>query len=394
MKRYTALMVIALAPVVTACGDAGGAGRWAGTIDTLENGVVLVSNPAEGIWTDETAWRLVEDLRIGSVEGEGPELFAAVVDVEADDVGRIYVLERNAQEIRVFDQDGQYVRTIGRQGEGPGEFKMVVGMDFSPDGQLWTIDEGLYRWSLFDTSGVFLQSLTQGKPVSTWSWRGEVMQSGELWDFIVVMTDSGYVDALARYDTVGGYLDTLVLPVRGVYESYFRFEDTRGATVTGIPFAPNVVYDAAPTGAVWIGGSSEYRIAQVGLGGDTMRVVERAHSPLPVTRHELDSAVAAVSERSRGQPVDRSRIPATKPAFLRLVADDEGYLWVQVPLPRDSVGTTFDVFDPQGRYLGDVHTPLNFSVFGPVQITGNQLYAVHTDEMEVPFVVRLRVEGR
>ena len=68
----------------TACAEGTSSARWGGTIDTLKNGAVLVSNPADGTWTDQTAWRLVEEVRIGSVEGAGPETFAQIIDLEVD----------------------------------------------------------------------------------------------------------------------------------------------------------------------------------------------------------------------------------------------------------------------------------------------------------------------
>jgi 6-bladed beta-propeller len=37
-------------------------------------------------------------------------------------------LERQEEQIRVFDSTGAYVRTIGREGAGPGEFKQAVGL--------------------------------------------------------------------------------------------------------------------------------------------------------------------------------------------------------------------------------------------------------------------------
>ena len=56
---------------LAACDRAGGSAEWGGTIDTLESGIEVVRNPAKGIWDSSTAWRLVENLRIGSVKGEG-----------------------------------------------------------------------------------------------------------------------------------------------------------------------------------------------------------------------------------------------------------------------------------------------------------------------------------
>lgn len=52
----------------TACGSEHTV-AWRGTVDVLESGVVLVSNPAVGVWDSASSWKLVEDLLVGSVEG-------------------------------------------------------------------------------------------------------------------------------------------------------------------------------------------------------------------------------------------------------------------------------------------------------------------------------------
>lgn len=75
--------------VLSACaGEAAGDG-WGGRIDTLAGGGVHTMSPAQGLWTAEAAWRLEEDLRIGSLEGEGPTLFGAVGDIAVDGEGRV-----------------------------------------------------------------------------------------------------------------------------------------------------------------------------------------------------------------------------------------------------------------------------------------------------------------
>jgi hypothetical protein len=50
----------------------------------------------------------------------------------------------------------------------------------------------------------------------------------------------------------------------------------------------------------------------------------------------------------------------------------------------------WDVFDAQGRFLGVVNTPAGFTprVFG-----GDKIYGVWRDELDVQYVVRLRIVG-
>lgn len=52
------------------------------------------------------------------------------------------------------------------------------------------------------------------------------------------------------------------------------------------------------------------------------------------------------------------------------------------------------MFDPEGRYLGQVRSRAELTAFYPFLVRGDRLYVVETDEMEVPYVVRYRIEGR
>ena len=142
-----------LGTIALACSSDESTSRWTSTVDTLENGTVLISNPSTGLLGAEP-WPLVEESKIGSVEGDGPGTFGAVVAIEVDRLGRIYVLDRQAQEVRVFEADGRYVRTMGRMGEGPGEFRGANGMGWGAPNRLWVVDKRLHRFNVFDTSGV------------------------------------------------------------------------------------------------------------------------------------------------------------------------------------------------------------------------------------------------
>jgi sugar lactone lactonase YvrE len=71
--------------------------------------------------------------------------------------------------------------------------------------------------------------------------------------------------------------------------------------------------------------------------------------------------------------------------------DDRGYLWTSRSRPEGAKGTLFDVFDPDGRYLGEVSAPLSLQT---VLIRGTALYATATDEDDAPVIVRFRIQRR
>lgn len=137
------------------------------SVDTLSGGTVVVNNPIQGLWeTDPDARsRITEDLRIGSATAEGPDAFGDVGHLMIDELGRFWVADRQADEVRVFDADGRFVRTVGGRGEGPGEFLDIGEVFPGPNGEIRIDDETMERFEVFDTSGTRIRGLQQGRQV-------------------------------------------------------------------------------------------------------------------------------------------------------------------------------------------------------------------------------------
>jgi len=104
--------------------------------DTLPNGSVSVSNILPQGWVGESGLSSIEELRIGTVDEEGPAQFVMVeaIDVSAD--GEIFILDSFDRTVRVFHPNGDFAFSFGQRGEGPGEFERPVGMRLTPGGRL------------------------------------------------------------------------------------------------------------------------------------------------------------------------------------------------------------------------------------------------------------------
>ena len=96
----------------------------------------------------------------------------------------------------------------------------------------------------------------------------------------------------------------------------------------------------------------------------------------------------------RGGVVDETRIPATKPAFRDLTVDDRGNLWVRPTAQAGEEDHLFDLFDPEGRYLGQIRSPFPVAPSAPLLVRGDTILAVTEDELGVGYVVRARIERR
>lgn len=386
-----AAICLSLPLALLGCADRGASGEaWTGTVDTLPSGTILVRNGQRGTWGDAAPRALHVDLRLGQASGDGPELFGDVRDIEVDPLGRIYVLDSQAGEIRVFQPDGTYLRTVARAGEGPGELQGPTGMEWGPGNRLWVEDTRNARYSVFDTAGAYVTSFPRKSNWFGYAWSGRFDDDGFLYLEQHQFAPEGRVDRLARLDTTMTVLDTFPLPEFDA-PAYELVQNGRVRMAANIPYSPRLSWTVAPDGTVWFGISDQYRLYQRNLDGDTLRIVEREFDPIPVTAEERDTALELdfyQRMRDQGADVDPDRIPEHHPAWNGFAVGPEGYVWV-VPEVVDSLSTPIDVFDPAGRYLGRLTLDAKIRPMypGPL-VRGDQMYGIARDELGVSYVVR------
>ncbi len=368
------------------------------SVDTLDGGRIRIMN-ARNV---PTAWRLVEELAIGTVEGDDPYLFAHIPDLSVDDRGNIYVLDSGNKRVGVFDRDGQFLRHLATAGEGPGEKQYWRPNDpqqhvvwHRPD-LLWVGDDT--HQLLLDTLGRELDRrvksrvirLDRGPPEP----RGSVMAVDSTGAAYLRLSlsyvpdlpiDAGYVLAARATLSDAGVIvpgaDTLLIEMVPNTTS-----DPEPVTISRPGFRANVVlgrahprdhrivWDIGPAGTLWVAHRAAHRFHEVTLAGDTLRTVE-LDSPPPTPGFDA--------------PEDAFEI---KLAALHVSRD--GWLWARRE-PADADGratSTWDLFDNCGRYRGVVVAPPQL---GALDLgSGGEVHAVVVGELDVPYVVRLRIRDR
>ena len=391
------LSVAAAALTATACADAQAGSGWTTIVDTLPSGTVHVVNTPPA--NEAPSWQLHEELRIGSVDGEGPTTFGEIKALVVDSTGRIIVLESQAQEVRVFEADGQHFATYGGKGGGPGEFESAFGLMQATNGLLYVPDQRNARMSVLSVDSGFLRSY----PLTLLRW-------GYIWDGVMRHDDHILVPSLV-FETRRGLVriyspdltqvDSVLMPEPAVVNQSdppgafaWSSADEQVSGYTRVPFFATGAGFLDKFGMGWAStpGDPAYRIHRMTLSGDTTLRVETRRSPLPVTVPERDSAMNAIYEGLKEYGVtrlDASKIPPYKPTVLGLFTDDGGALWVQTSSP-DSL-RRYDVYSPGGEYRGSVVSSLNAVSYLQPVVRGDEFYAVVLDELDVPYVVRARI---
>ena len=86
----------------------------------------------------------------------GPGDFAKPTGVALDKEGNLYVADTLNDRIQVFDADGVYLRTWGKNGDGPGYFARPKGVTIDSDGHVWVADGMQDRVQVFTNEGQLL----------------------------------------------------------------------------------------------------------------------------------------------------------------------------------------------------------------------------------------------
>ena len=362
-------------------------------VDTVGGRPVVTNRfPLRG--GDAGAWRLVEELGLGNVAGDGPEGFGDIRDLAVDPTGRIYVLDAGSKEVRVFGRDGAYLRTMAREGEGPGEVRYRGGPSrrttWRAPGQLWI--GGGQQYLVVDTLGNELHR-TAGRRYPGMFFPGEVPRSSSV---IAAGTDGSlfsveYVIAMESPDDIGvshTYVirspvsadyemlpgDTLVIETRNTVEIGTGGEPraTRGAGAISVQHVeaedPRFVWTVEGDGTLWLAHRSRYRFDKLTFTGDTVLTVQVGDVPAP--------------------PVEE---PEFVPVLAALASSSEGWLWVQREESEAEGGSTWDILDNCGRYRATVSAPVGLR---RVEVgASGELHGISSDELGIDFVHRFRLRS-
>lgn len=389
------LLLLMLVPNFLACAAGDAPSDRAIRIDTID-AVVHVANPGEGLWTEETRWKVDETraLVIGTLDGPEEYVFGEIAGVVASKDGRVYIADAQAAEVRIFSEAGDLLGRFGRDGEGPGEFRDISGLGRAPAGGVATLDGSLSRVSVFQSDGTFRRSFKLERPY-VMIRRGSPIRfdaAGRFYDQAGFSVRPG-VDTLGvvRYASDGSVEDTVVAIIHEPRQIMLQRDGVPVMSIP-LPFAPRPSVAVGPDGRIFAASGDEYRIAELGPEGDTVRVIARTVERVAVGEAEREEVRALVEDAYRNAtgsaPRDLPRFPEWKAPVETIHVDETGHLWVLVPSPSGSTAMTWDVLDPEGRFLGQVALPRMFVM----HIGERSVAGVVLDELEVPRVVVLPVE--
>ena len=384
------IAALALATVVTA-GDDDYPAELVPIGDSA--GVTIVESHAPQ-WPEGAGWRIAPEplVEIGSAVGDPAEEFFQIEGVVRMADGRIAVGDGGAGEIRVFDSSGDHQWTAGRQGEGPGEFRIMASLGTDPDGGIWVYDFSLQRITFVSPGGEIKEVTELEHDIPTLGMVGRLRDGSYV---LAQLWGAGPVtDALeegmrrdpaivAHFGAGGELVDTIgEFPGR---EIQLRVED--GRMVMGSP-----LYGRSASYTLWgnslvAGDQILFELRLYSSSGELGRIVRIPGADLSLSQDEIEStmaqAMADLPESRRPSYrsfLEEAGLPDRKPAYLHLLPDRAGNLWVSEFARYPTPPGEWTVFDADGRWLGSVVMPPDFR---PYEIGMEWILGVERDEMDV-----------
>ena len=383
VRRWSWYRVVLVAAFAI-CGDRPAPTPAQTRVDTV-GGVVHVWNSSSGAWGRDVPWSVAEILRIGAPSGPPEELFSGpLLTTALGTNGSIYVLDSDADQITVFDTLGTFVRRVGGPGQGPGEFAAPSAMTWDGYGRLWVANGFDGRYSIFTSDGGFVR--TERRPTHAISRRqhrlvyrngGAIVDEAPRWPtvwFLSVDTAGGRVDTLGalQQPTLSRAVLDVRIPPGGKFQQFVRSYLRRNHWTLG------------SDGSLWMVESGELRLVQRALDGDTIRVVHTEHRRRDLTRAERRMVRAALAEVD----LDRGDVEVVRPIVQGIHVLDDGHVLVQIEEEVGEDSSVFDVFSPQGVFLGTLDFGFAPAPTGVMTFHGDTILAPTLGAWDVPYVVR------
>jgi len=306
-------------------------------------------------------WALRPILTVGSEASIGQPLddeFGQVNSVGLSPVGDLFVADHFNREIRVFGLDGGLRMRIGREGQGPGEFRSLYSLAWVGT-TLLALDMRNGRIAEIGPDGSWLGQREAPGSVSgpPRMIRFYAVGSNEVYAWSLRPEPTGVRRVFTRHG-ISGVEAEIFQATRpdGPPSSITCQRPDGGITFLDIPFAPEFLQHPAPGNHIAVVWTAVYRIAFLSAEGDTVRIVERDHDPVPLAPDEWETALGefhsfrAAWPGASCQPRSPSK-PDVKPAVKDLLIDVEGRLWVEATTTQ---GDRWEIFDRDGRLIGSL----------------------------------------
>lgn len=323
-------------------------------------------------------------------------IIGRIAGVAADENGQVYIADGDQNTIHVFDPDGSYRQSLGKEGKGPGEFGSLALLQLSDD-FLHAMDFSQRRVNVFspetlefshtfnllnedrqveELDGTYPGSfipLDKNRYLVSFS---HPFRSGDLEDERSVLH---YI-----LDSDGKVVSDRILKTK--MGEFLTERSGDSFMVWGSPFGGNSLLELSENGDIFTAWTRDFLIHLHNTDGEKKGAYYYPFQNAPLDR---DEAINLNDSEVYQRMARNSEIPDTWPALNSMKSDDQNRLWIST-IVEDQDLYQWWVLDQNGEPLTTFTWPRSQKI---ENIKNGYLYARETDDMGLAQVVRYRVEG-
>jgi len=339
----------------------------------VKDGVKTVMNPdfpRDGRFVA----KLSEEMSCGEEGGPDEAMLNKPLELRVDGQGRAYVMDWGDMNIKVYDAEGRFLRTVGRQGQGPGEFGTPSFFELLSGGRICLLDGGQHRVTIMTTEGQYLSSfLLEGfhRDIAVDGqdrlYLGKWAAAKEPDKLSAEFQEISYVTSVFGTDVTGKNIVHLL----DLLGESVAMKGAGGGVVSMVGGGSMVVWVVDRRGRIYGGLNENLGLTVYGQDGKAELAFGREFTPLK-------------NPRFKGMAGQKKNMPA----FGRTVVfDEEGNLWIELTKDEKQKGLVYDVFSPDGIYLKQVQIEQRVG-----QFLKGKLYSLLRPEDGYPSVKRYRID--
>ncbi|NBC03109.1 MAG: 6-bladed beta-propeller [Bacteroidetes bacterium] len=346
---------------------------------------------------------LASEVAFGETDGVfmGPIVRSMAVDED----GRVYIADFKSKTIHVYNTDGSYLGSLGREGRGPGEFQMIWVLRIS-ESYLHALDYKLQKISVFNLNNlqherdinISLNEEIDNKP----EWINRTREQGLFYrvtnfyirsdgNYLMIFSDEGVASA----DNIENrtYEFSIFNPKERKYLEHeiFSFDwggrvlVNEGQVMFNVPYKRGSQFDYY-NGQLVYGWTEEMLFKFYDEDGVYRNAFFYPYSKVKLT--ERDVLIQYEGEQTKNA-IRTDELPATWPAFDLLKMDDESRLWIST-FTDDPESNEWWILKNSGKLLARFSWPRNRSI---EVVKGEYVYAHEPDEETgLPQIVKYRIE--
>jgi len=143
-----------------------------------------------------------------------------------------------------------------------------------------------------------------------------------------------------------------------------------------IPFGRSMNWDLGSDGMLFSGWNDSINIAVMSIYGPEENHISLTHDPIPISDAEMEDRQSFYGPEMRAKFSERG-LHTTKPAYRRLLVDNNNRVWLELSATQDSTEVEWIVLDMDSRVVGKVTLPFDARLEA---IRGGRVYAIETKD--------------